>query len=691
MEHTRNPATRKPIELSRALSIFCALGAIGFAALGQFLFLNLKANIPALIFYLAALMLWLLLAATSGTFFGAPRAMAELPAARPRHVSRSLAFANIALALITFLAMGDNEFNSDNVLFWALSVALFFYTFWEPEKSLAEWRAKFQSLFANLKALPTKQFSIPWRALLLLAIIALGAFFYFYRLDQTPAEMTGDHAEKLLDVNDIVAQGMRPIFFHRNTGREPFQFYATAAYADWADRPVNYLTLKTITALLGLLVVPLTFFLARELFDDKIALIAAALVAVSHWPVIIARVGLRFPLTPFFVAPTLFFLFRALKTKRRNDFLMLGFFLGAGLFGYNAFRIVPLLVAAYFILWLVLERNVRADELKRYATNALLAVLMSVLVLMPLVRYMSEHPDQVWFRVATRVNPTGATANAALVFLDNLKNAALAFNVTSDNAWPNGIAFDPALDFILGGLFVLGVAASLYRAVRHREMMYAHLLICILILLLPSALALAFPIENPGFARIGGTIPLVFIVAALPLAFLSRAISGAGESARAQFAAVVVIGALVLGIARVNYQKYFVDYDKQYRAAAWNASEVAAVVRAFAQSVGDDAHAWILLYPHWLDTRNVAIELGNFGWVNQTLMSARDAEPHTRDGANKIYILNVNDNENLQILQDLFPNGQLRVYKSKTPNHDFNIWYVPGTHPPAEFLGTSNK
>ncbi|MBI3913941.1 MAG: hypothetical protein HY327_07125, partial [Chloroflexi bacterium] len=215
--------------------------------------------------------------------------------------------------------------------------------------------------------------------------------------------------------------------------------------------------------------------------------------------------------------------------------------------------------------------------------------------------------------------------------------------------------------------------------------------ICFVILLMPSALSIAFPIENPGFARMGGAIPLVFIIAALPLAFLARAIVGAGESLRARVAAVLVIGAMVLILARVNYQRYFVDYDAQYRVSARNEREVAEVVRAFASSVGDVAHAWILLYPHWIDTRNVAINLGDFAWQDHTLAKADDAEPHTRDGGNKLYILNVADNANLQRLQDLFPNGQLRVFKSQTPNHDFNIWYVPGTQPPDEFLGTFNK
>ena len=52
-------------------------------------------------------------------------------------------------------------------------------------------------------------------------------FFRVYRLAEVPAEMTSDHAEKLIDVQDIL-DGQRPIFLPRNTGREAVQFYLTA-------------------------------------------------------------------------------------------------------------------------------------------------------------------------------------------------------------------------------------------------------------------------------------------------------------------------------------------------------------------------------------------------------------------------------------------------------------------------------
>ncbi len=110
------------------------------------------------------------------------------------------------------------------------------------------------------------------------------------------------------------------------------------------------------------------------------------------------------------------------------------------------------------------------------------------------------------------------------------------------------------------------------------------------------------------------------------------------------------------------------------------------MIRGFAESVGDVDHAWILLYPHWVDTRNVAINLGQIGWEH-TLPSAEDARAYANDSANQLYVLNEKDSTNLELLQRIFPRGQPRVFHARTPGHDFIIFYVPGTLAPNGLLG----
>ncbi len=687
-EFLRNYAAPRLV-IGYGLIPFISFIAVVFAILGQYSFTVQHALVRAIFFYAVALILWLVVIG-SGTGFSAHAPEHALPETSRRKASATFVGGAIALAAITFFTASDDTFTSDNVLTWVVSVVLFTYALWEPEKSWADWREALQKKITNVRAMLRTGIPISGRAVLFIAILLVGAFFYYYRLDQTPAEMISDHAEKILDVNDIL-QGARPIFFPRNTGREPLQFYLTAAFVSLTQHRLDHMALKWITASLGLLVVPFTFFLAREMFDETVGFIAAALVAVSTWPLIVARIGLRFPLTPFFVAPTIYFLFRALKYQQRHDFLMLGMILGAGLYGYNAFRIVPALVVFYFVLWPLVEHNIHREDLKRYATNAFLAIILAAIIFVPLFRYAIDHPELFWYRILTRVTSAERPLNdnPLFTFADNVKNVLLMFNVTGDVAWPNNIPLDPALDFATGGLFVLGLAAAFYRLARYRETMYGHLLIMFFILLMPSALSIAFPIENPGNTRSGGAVPFVMIVAALPLAFIARSIQSAILPRVAASGAAFAVAALFfLFIARVNFERYFFNYNASYRESSWNSSEVAAAVRAFADSIGDTEHAWILLFPHWVDTRNVAINLGEIDWQNHTLANADAAESQAQDNTNKLYILNPKDESNLARLQEIFPSAQIRIYHSRTPNHDFVLFYVPGTEAPQKSLGT---
>lgn len=75
------------------------------------------------------------------------------------------------------------------------------------------------------------------------------------------------------------------------------------------------------------------------------------------------------------------------------------------------------------------------------------------------------------------------------------------FSWTADTAWLVSPVGQPVLDWVCGALFHLGIIGFAVRYVRTREWHYLAVLLCVPILLLPSVLALAFPIENPSLTR----------------------------------------------------------------------------------------------------------------------------------------------------------------------------------------------
>lgn len=615
--------------------------------------------------------------------FGNGGAALALPIGQPQREFTHRALAHPArglfvlpafvFVLIAFFEARENEFTLLGASAWATSIALFLIAAWDtsPRGMWHSARAQLAALFQRDKAGQRAR----WVLVALLFIMAIGAFFYFYRLDDVPAEMTSDHAEKVLDTYDVLS-GKFSVFFERNTGREPLQFYANALVVLLGIAPLDMLALKVVGACAGVLTIPAVFLLAREMFDDEVGLLAAFLFAVSILPLALARIGLRYPLSPLFVAWTLYFLLRALKRQSRDDYLVAGLLMGVGLNGYSPFRVVVILALLWLVLWVLYDFNVGAAGLARFSKNSALMFAAALLVCAPLLGYISVRPDRFAYRMATRLTSLEepVRGDPLAIFLDNNLRAFGMFNVQGDVVWVNSLPNVPVVDFLLGACFFAGVVYAAYRLLRYREYPFALIFVALFVLLLPSTLALAFPEENPSVVRAGGVAPFVMILAALPLALWRRQFTQLGFDTFG----TLVVGLVLLGIAATNYHLYFSRYDEQYRRAAWNSTEIAATLRAFALEHDDWEHVYVVSAPHWVDHRAVGIHLGNFDFNKHLVENAEQLRAQARDPAPKIYALKNQDVESLDMLKSLYPGGLAVRMDSKTPGRDYVVFYTQG-------------
>ncbi|MEA3345467.1 MAG: glycosyltransferase family 39 protein [Chloroflexota bacterium] len=570
---------------------------------------------------------------------------------------------------ITFATAGGNRFRWHTIVAWIGACGCWVLAFAE--------RPNWTSANRGWLGADGLRLHLRWRHLALLAVFLLAAWFRFYRLDDLPGEMTIDHPHKLLDIRDVL-RGEYRIFFPRNTGRELFQFYYTATLVRVFGLPLSFQTLKLGTVLVSLAAVGGTYALAAELFGPQAGLSTAAFLAISRWDLGISRIGLRYPFASLPLAIIGLFLFRALRTGRRNDALWCGLSLGLGLHGYSSFRVVPGLVVTAVLLKALLDREgVQRIGRRRFWVNAALIPALAALAFMPLGRYMLDHPDMFWYRVLTRTSGLERQLpdNPISVFLSNVAQGLLAFNWRGDVGWVHLVQRLPFLDPLSGALFVLGVGATALRLLRYRDWRSGCLLAGLPILLLPSSLSLAFPVENPSANRSSAAIPLVFTFVGLAPGLLLRATRGIRSRAAQLTAALCLI--LLLGTAGyLNYQSYFVRYAAQFNTYAWNASELAQVIRGFAAACGSLDQAYIAPWPYFADGRAVALELGNWEWYNLlddlTGLSEQAAQP-----GNKLYLVHFSDRRSLDRLRETYPQAQVRRYQSSTPGHDFWIVFVP--------------
>ena len=577
----------------------------------------------------------------------------------------------VVLGSWAFMILGDNLFTKLNVTIWILATISLILAFWQTENSQS-------STFRNIVTFfQRKQWTTPWTILLIVAT-ALIIFFRFYHTPSVPPEPFSDHAEKLLDVYDV-SQGLTHIFFIRNTGREAFQMYWTLLIAHIFGTGLSFLSLKLGTAILGFLTLPFIYLLGKEIGGPRVGLFAFILVGIGYWPNLISRVGLRFPLYPLFAAPTLLYLIRGLRTRNRNDFLLSGLFLGIGLHGYSPMRIVPFVVVAAFVLyWLHSQSQGARKELPLWLT---MLGLVSLFVFLPLLRYWFDDPAVFGFRAFTRIGSVEQPlpGPAYQIFFSNLWNGLRMFNYDDGEIWVNSVVHRPALDTITAALFLIGVVLILIRYLRNRHWLDLFLLVSIPLLLMPSVLSLAFPGENPALNRAGGAYIPAIIIGAMALDGL---LTGFGRGRMRSVLMWMTAFVLFYFSAAQNYDLVFNQYYTSFRLGSWNTSDMGKVVKEFDETYGTTDTVWVVPFPYWVDTRLPAVWAGI---PNRDMAMQRENLASTVEFTGpKLFMVkadlenpDANDQESLDVLESLYPNGILRMFDSDIPGHDFWIFTVP--------------
>ncbi len=660
-----------------------SLLALGLALVGQRLFEPAtRAAFAGTVFYGAgaALLIWAYLRG-EWTLANLPESESRLDPLTFRRIPMILA---VLFTLAGFIFLSNNLFTWINVTVWGAAIVCFVWALWLKVPAVEPWGRKVWNWVTRREW----NIRITGWTLLVLAVTVLVVFFRVYHIIQTPAEPFSDHAEKILDVYDIT-QGQTSIFFTRNTGREGLQMYLTVAVAWLFKTGLSFLSLKIGTVLCGLATLPYMYLLGKEIGGKRVGLLAVLFFGIAYWPNVIARVGLRFPLYPLFVAPTLYYLLRGLRRQHRNDFILAGLFLGLGLHGYSPFRIVPILVVVAIGLYLAHQ----GSKGRRSQTIIWLAVLAlgALIVFLPLLRYALDDPAQFSYRAFTRLGSLEQPlpVDWPKILFDNFWNAARMFNWDDGEIWVNSVTHRPALDVVSGALFLLGIILLLVRYIRRRNWLDLFLILSIPVLQLPSSLSIAFPKENPALNRSSGAAVVVFIIVALALDGLMTGLRSRVEQAdraktdrRSGVLLWAVTGFLLLWSVSQNYDLVFRQYHEQFRFASLNSSEMGEVIQQFGQTYGETDTTWIVPFPYWVDTRLPGIYAGipnrDFAIRPENLSQTLSVP------GPKLFIVKAditdprfNDQASLDLLKQLYPQGSVGLYTSEVPGHDFWIYFVP--------------
>ncbi len=592
-------------------------------------------------------------------------------------------YATIGFAIAAMLMFQKNRFTGINLTLWIISITMLIATFFP----VVPWKEKFAGLAEKVKQFFLSGFRLsvsPWTMVCLL-VFALVTFFRFYRLNEVPGEMISDHAEKLLDVYDVL-HGSFSIFFIRNTGREAFQMYLSALMALIFGTGISFMTLKLGTAIMGLLTAVYMYFLGKEIGNRYVGLFAFLLCGIGYWPNIISRIGLRFTLYSAFTAMALLYFFRGFRRKKWFDLILAGFFIGIGLQGYSPFRVVPGLIFIGVCLYFI---HYWKTGHQKFASYGLIFTGFAAFILfLPLFRYIVDQPDWFLFRTLTRAGEfeRPLPGPAWQIFLMNFWRAVIMPFWRNGTIWVHSVPSRPALDVVTAVLYLIGLVTGILRYIQTRDWRIPFLILAVPFLMLPSIFSLAFPDENPCLNRTSGALVPIFLIAALGMDTFLQNIKKMVRGVSGTWLSGLLASILILISISQNYNLVFKEYNRIYFEKSLNTSDIGRVIQDFVGMYGDPDSAYVVGYPYWVDTRLVGM---NAGYPIKDYAIWPDAFPDTvTDPRAKMFILNTRDTKSLEALRKLYPDHFETIYQGRIENKNFVIFIVHPAENSEEEAGT---
>jgi len=374
------------------------------------------------------------------------------------------------------------------------------------------------------------------------AVLLLAAVMRLVALQDVPPGLSQDEVLNA-DVVTFIRQGSHTLFFREGYGHEPLYHYWSVPFQIlFGD---NILSVRLPAVYLGLLLIAATMRWARREFDSFAAVTSGIGLAISWWPIIFSRVGLR-PI----MEPLLLVIFAWFWPRRP---WLAGLFLGLSVYTYTGARVIlllPLLLIFYYGLprgwWKELpQQKLFKWRVPRPLVSALIVLLVSLLVVLPLAFTLWADPS-LQQRVQQLEGPLLALQHGDPHPILATTVATLGvFSFSGDPRWTYTLPGRPLFGPLTALFFYGGLLLSI---LRFRRPAYAFALLWLLVGLIPSAVT---P-QAPSSIRLIGAMPVVYLMPALALAWLwqrsenNRRLDGRHGGTLIKGALILLLGLLTL-------------------------------------------------------------------------------------------------------------------------------------------------
>jgi 4-amino-4-deoxy-L-arabinose transferase-like glycosyltransferase len=541
------------------------------------------------------------------------------------------------------------------------AVALALLAFWAEGRSslrpwpvLALWLASIALLLGAARLLGsgrTPRSSRISRAETALVLLLTGAALVArtIALSHVPGNFGGDEGEMGTFARSVIGGELRDPFTTGWFSHPTLWFFLQAgSLRVFGD---TIFGLRMLSALIGTATVPALYLFARRACGRRVAVLAAALLALYHFHVHFSRIGMNNVADPLFGLLAFTALLRAYETRSPFHFALGGVLLGVSQHFYLGTRLLPIVFAA-----LVLHQLVVARAKVRSTRGGLALTLLGFAVgFGPGLRVPLLH----WSDYTARLAIPGAFAGSVPLhsFVGQARRSFGAFTFTPD-AGPFYQPGMPLLDPVSSFFFVAGVALLVLRWQRPESALLLAWLIgtCVF-----GGILLSSPPQSQRYVTTAPVICLVIAIALERAAAVLRTIPWAPRLLAPASAAAAVLG---LGLWNLGF--YFRDYSPR-NSYGYRATEAATAIAHYLQPRLRRGYVYFFGPPRiYLGHGTIKfVATGLHGTdVLRPIVSAGDLPPGEPPGLRPIFLFLPERAVELSAIRARYPRGRVETVRA---------------------------
>ncbi|MBI4673817.1 MAG: glycosyltransferase family 39 protein [Chloroflexi bacterium] len=556
---------------------------------------------------------------------------------------------------------------TENIVLWMGVIVLYAFAF-VPWSRLAQWlrtrnvswlRSIFQSLWWHRVEL-----------VLLAAILVVAFVVRYWRLAWIPGIFGGDEGEMGAEALSVLNGDLKNPFVTGWLSHATLYFFAQSIFLRLMGATVYGLRLVGVVG--GTLSVFVSYLLIRRLFNVRLALITAALLAVYNFHIHFSRLAVNNIFDVVFAPLVLLLLYAGLESRRAAYFALSGMAMGLAVYFYHGTRLIPIIVAVFALYLVITQRELIFKNILNFVWMGLGALIVAG----PLLYFFYLHPNDFMARLNQRgifqsgwfdyQIKNGKTASE--IMLEQLRRSFLAFNLVPDQMVWFGTG-KPLLDPLSGMFFVFGAA---YSVVQFRKKNYALLLIWLVLGVFLGSTLLENPPTSPTFVMV--SVPAIFFVALGLDKLIELAARVLRPLARVRWQAAAVV---VLLIAAWGLAFYFIEYTPRYSYGGdpnWVAQELVKYVQPRRDKYRVYFVAPPIMYLN-IGSRKFLMPKLNGEDVLNPIRSAEDLDFVQRSRPALFVFVPARENE-FPIVEKTFPGGIVRTFNKPDGSLLFFIYEV---------------